>query len=200
MLAHVAGSTRESPYVRGRPVFRAVARHNLSDEKRVSRISSGDFQGPGKIYCIRVIERISVRPWQYSFSPSSLSRAHISDRLACGDANGLLNSNECNFIKRFELMNEDSGNWTRTILLNVINVRVHVLYSLLLSRCVHGLTQERNVHMVTELRQSSKRETFVRVKELSRRRRHPHHFHLNPCPWWKFLLRETADYSALNET
>jgi len=79
MLAHVTGSTREgeSPPMHGRPVFRAVARHNLSDEKRVSRISSSDFQGPGKIHCIRMIGGISVRPWQYSFSPFFLKpRAH----------------------------------------------------------------------------------------------------------------------------
>lgn len=81
MLAHVAASTwtggkdrelkregkrkrvRKSS-VRTHSVFRAVVvRRNLSDEKRVSRISSGDFHGPRKIHCIRLMrESPSVRP------------------------------------------------------------------------------------------------------------------------------------------
>lgn len=74
MLAHVTGSTgAKAAPIRGRPVFQAAARRNLSDEKRVSRISSGDFHGARKIHCIRLIGESPFG--QYSFLRLDLSHA-----------------------------------------------------------------------------------------------------------------------------
>lgn len=46
---------RAKAVVRGRLVFQTVARRNLSDEERVSRISPGDFHGLRKIHYIHLI-------------------------------------------------------------------------------------------------------------------------------------------------
>lgn len=88
MLAHVAGSTEDwKAVVCGRRVFQTVARRNLSDEERVSRISPGDFHGlrteENPLYPSDL--RISVRLGQYSslrfiHSPTCarVGYAHIS--------------------------------------------------------------------------------------------------------------------------